>query len=550
MKWFIGVLLCVALCAATHRKTDTKSGDLRALFRAWQLRHGKKYDGLRSTLERFREFQRSARLIDLANSLQGQWTADFTFFADMTEAEKRAYTGLNVTEDESPRYTGPMMELDGSDPEKQYWEFPEAQNQWSCGSCWAFAAVGVLDGRHLKETGVYRKFSEQTLLDCVFESNDRDGCNGGWSDLAVSWTTNSHWNKNVKTNHGYLAFADDNPYKGSDGECVDNKKPFPNAMKYAKPKSYGAGWKTKNDAGLQHALATEGPCIVYIYSSWALPFYTTGTFVGTGCGENPTANHAVVAAGYEKDYWYIRNSWGSSWGYSGYVYFSRSYENLCSVSQNRKITDWYPNKYYSMCPDTAEKEREPCSDDTDKDLDPAGDCERRGCCWDGAARDARKRCFVKGRLTVYDGAGHRRVLSGSVADFTELNFAATATEVEAEVGTWILYADNDWWNSPVKVISPADGRVKMDVQSVRVINARNTIHLFAYSNYVGNKLSLAHATDKLEYEFNDDVSSLIGFGKWEVCAGEALKVPCQRINGYTFQNEMTKLCDDCVSSIG
>ena len=31
------------------------------------------------------------------------------------------------------------------------------------------------------------------------------------------------------------------------------------------------------------AVATQGPIAVAMYSSWALPFYTTGTYVGTGC---------------------------------------------------------------------------------------------------------------------------------------------------------------------------------------------------------------------------------------------------------------------------
>merc|ERR1712048_573803 len=150
----------------------------------------------------------------------------------------------------------------------------------------------------LKEHGEFKDLSEQTLVDCVFEGR-RDGCQGGWSESAIRWLGADSKIAGYDAPHGYLPYRIDNKYRGKDGECTDLKKPFRNGMKRAKPYSYTARYNTQDDAGLQHALATEGPIVVYIYSSWALPFYTTGTYQGTGCTGSYRTNHAVVAAGYE-----------------------------------------------------------------------------------------------------------------------------------------------------------------------------------------------------------------------------------------------------------
>ena len=54
-------------------------------------------------------------------------------------------------------------------------------------------------------------------------------------------------------------------------------------------------------------------------------FYNRGVFSGK-CGHQ--LNHGVVGAGYGtqdgKGYWIVKNSWGSSWGMSGYIWLSQN----------------------------------------------------------------------------------------------------------------------------------------------------------------------------------------------------------------------------------
>lgn len=71
-------------------------------------------------------------------------------------------------------------------------------------------------------------------------------------------------------------------------------------------------------------------------------FYRRGIITSSDCGEH--LDQAVTIVGYghdehlEKDYWLIKNSWGSSWGDKGYARIAITQgTGICGINQAASI---------------------------------------------------------------------------------------------------------------------------------------------------------------------------------------------------------------------
>jgi C1A family cysteine protease len=67
-------------------------------------------------------------------------------------------------------------------PDKVDWRekaVGDVRNQGQCGSCWAFSAVGAIEGLYAIENGKIKTFSVQQLVDCAGGPYENEGCNGG-----------------------------------------------------------------------------------------------------------------------------------------------------------------------------------------------------------------------------------------------------------------------------------------------------------------------------------------------------------------------------------
>merc|ERR1712166_13979 len=120
------------------------------------------------------------------------------------------------------------------------------------------------------------------------------------------------------------------PYTAADGTCTEAK---------AQEKAFIAAWHqtSTDEAQIAASLQQYGPLSIGINTN-TLQFYTGGVASPTKSSCNPRAlDHGVAIVGFGtdsgKDYWTIRNSWGSSWGESGYFRMVRG-KGKCGLNSD------------------------------------------------------------------------------------------------------------------------------------------------------------------------------------------------------------------------
>jgi C1A family cysteine protease len=177
------------------------------------------------------------------------------------------------------------------------------KNQGQCGSCWAFSATASHESAILIKTGQTVSLSEQQLVDCS-RSYGNQGCNGGWMDSAFQYVKD----KGLTTTDRY-------PYVAKDQACKIDSGDF---------KATGFVDVPGCDA-LLTALSARPISVAVDASVWSS--YRSGVL--SSCGAN--VNHGVLLVGASDAYWKIKNSWGASWGESGFIRLARG--NTCAVCQ-------------------------------------------------------------------------------------------------------------------------------------------------------------------------------------------------------------------------
>lgn len=116
------------------------------------------------------------------------------------------------------------------------------------------------------------------------------------------------------------------PYTAADGTCDAS------GCTVAIPRGGVTGYvEVVGEEGLLTALQQTPVSVAIEADQSAFQFYNSGIVSGS-CGTS--LDHGVLAVGYGTeggvDYWKVKNSWGSSWGESGYVRIERG-GNKCGI---------------------------------------------------------------------------------------------------------------------------------------------------------------------------------------------------------------------------
>merc|ERR1712150_302354 len=145
----------------------------------------------------------------------------------------------------------------------------------------------------------------------------------------AGWYTNQYLDDLVSSNGGRLEQEYCCSYTATDGHCSDD-----NSCDYTSASVTGhyISWYAKETGMAPHVAAT-GPAGTTIFADYLFD-YSYGIFEDPRCCEETTDpncrkqhNHAVTAVGYGseggRDFWIVKNSWGPSWGESGFFRIKR-----------------------------------------------------------------------------------------------------------------------------------------------------------------------------------------------------------------------------------
>ncbi|XP_075137246.1 cathepsin S-like [Leptodactylus fuscus] len=296
-------------------------------WKGWKSIHKKIYDTKNEDLTRRRIWENNYNFVTRHNREYEQglhsYNVSMNHLADLTGPEVQArLTGLivppGIAKDTSISNALNKIPLPTSVDWRISGAVTEVKDQGACGSCWAFSAVGALEGQLKIKTGNLVSLSPQNLVDCSSKYGSA-GCNGGFMTQAFQYVIA---NNGIDSNASY-------PYRASSGQCSYNT-----LTKAATCTKYSLLYPGTEDS-LKQAVATVGPISVAIdagHQSFYL--YHSGIYNDPACTQ--AVNHGVLVVGYGtlngQDYWIVKNSWGVNWGESGYVRIARNQGNMCSIA--------------------------------------------------------------------------------------------------------------------------------------------------------------------------------------------------------------------------
>ena len=291
--------------------------ELDLAFMNYIAQHSKNYASLEEFNLRFENFAKFDAEIKHFNSVQSDSVHGHNALSDWTAEERQALSGYRDEYEAKTEYPETMLGI----PTAVNWctagDCNAIQNQGNCGSCWAFAAAATMESAKKIQYGTLPKYSEQNFTSCCCS-----GCNGG--NYTTAWSYASANPIESETSYPYTSGS-----TGVTGTCqyVSSK----GIGKVSTQLSCGT-----SDANMQACIASRPYAVTVAASTSYFQSYKSGVLNNASlCG---TANdHAIVAVGYDitNNYWIVRNSWGTTWGLSGYGHIAMGspYPGVCGINK-------------------------------------------------------------------------------------------------------------------------------------------------------------------------------------------------------------------------
>jgi C1A family cysteine protease len=314
MKFALFVLLAVAVSA----EYDYTEANAAAMWEEFKITYAKSYASISEERARFGYYVRNLKIAAQRQAENPMATFGINKFSDEAPEEfkskrhnaQRYYANRLAEQKPVADHFSPaevqkiMSATNGTLDWRTKGAVTAVKDQQQCGSCWAFSSTGNIEGQWFLAGHALTPVSEQELVSC--DTTD-SGCDGGLMDNAFTWL--------VSSRQGAIVTESSYPYVSGNGNA-----PKCNLT----GKIVGATIKghqdiAHNEAQMATWMTKSGPIAIAVDAT-TFQSYTGG--VVTKC-ISQQIDHGVLLVGYgvasNVPYWIIKNSWGASWGESGYI---------------------------------------------------------------------------------------------------------------------------------------------------------------------------------------------------------------------------------------